>query len=239
MGGRGGNVSALVLSTVGTTALTNPYVDAITTGALRRWAKEDERRFVENAAQEGALAREIVRVWRIVGVKGAQVPAEIGSLARILEIPQLAIRKNDGSRFVFIASDTAVGKSCAHVDMLAFREIFGTCSCAPGVDGECPHIRRTYLPELQHRKAEAFARAAEGLLELIRGELRRYVGAPDTSGPHRGLFNITGGYKGVVPFATECCNTCKLTMAYIYEDSERLVFKAPNGITVDLDLPVE
>ena len=230
-------MSTLVLSTVGTTALTNPYVDAITTGALRRWAKEDERRFVENAAQECALAREIVRVWKIVGVKGAQVPAEIGSLARILKIPQLAIQKNDGSRFVFIASDTAVGKSCAHADMLAFREIFGTCSCIPGPDGDCPHIRRTHLPELQHRKAEDFARAAGGLLELIQGEWRRFAGAPDTSDQPWGLFNITGGYKGVVPFASECCNICDLPMAYIYEESEHLVFKAPRRATVDLNYP--
>jgi hypothetical protein len=232
-------VSTLILSTVGTTALTNPYVDAITTGALRRWAKEDERRFAENAASEQALAREIVRVWKIVGAKGAQVPAEIASLGRILKLETLAIGKDDGSRFVFIASDTTTSRSCAHANMLAFREIFKTCSCKPGADGECAHIRRTYLPELQHRNAEAFARAAEGLHGLAEEEQRRFACAPDASKPRWELFNLTGGYKGLIPFATECCNRLNLMMAYLYEESDCLIFKRPKQISALLDPAVQ
>jgi hypothetical protein len=224
-------VSALVLSTVGTTALNNKYVDNIRDGKLRSWAGQAEKSFIENPEAERLLASEVVRVWNIVHAKGSRVPAEIASLARA--IPYYGITQGDGSRFVFIASATAQGKSCARTNLHAFRQIFQTCTCSPEPDGNCEHIRWDYLKDLQHKDEKLFVRGARALRELMQYEVDNY--RPTGNVEVKRVFNITGSYKGLVPFVTEFCNELGFEIAYLYEESERLVIKKARSSVVEVE----
>ena len=217
-------MKALIVSTVGTTAFTNPYVDSIPANSLRRWAKQDARSFAVDGSLELALADEIVRVWGVVRGKGGQVPAEIASLASLLKWCE--VTPGDGSRFVFVASDTSQGKAAARVNLWAFRRIFKTCACAADDEGQCDHIMLEYLPGVQPKDHKKFAAGVKRLRDLLithRAELREGARSAD-----RLVMNVTGGYKGLIPWAAEYAGKLEFWVAYLYEESEHLIFKNPD-----------
>jgi len=221
-------MSTLVLTTVGTSALTNKYVDSIDDpklAKLKTWAKKSEDVFSGDPQYERELAEQIKNNWRILGGRGQKsVSAEIASLGRILEYYK--ILKDEGSRFVFLASDTKQGQSCARVNLLAFRSIFGTCSCEADADGRCSHIYCRCLDDIQHKDHERFAHGVNGFRARIETEKMNFLDG--RSERDLGLiFNMTGAYKGLAPWASDECKTQRFTMAYLYEDSERLIFKPP------------
>jgi hypothetical protein len=221
-------MKALIVSTVGTTAFTNPYVDSIPANNLRRWANQDARCFAADGILELALADEIVRVWGVVRGKGGQVPAEIASLAGLLGWCE--VTPGDGSRFVFVASDTSQGKAAARVNLLAFRRIFKMCACAADAEGQCAHIKLESLPGVQPKDHQKFAKGVKRLRDVMlthRAEFRE--GAPME---HRLVMNVTGGYKGLVPWAAEYARVLEFWVAYLYEESEHLIFKNPEADSV-------
>jgi len=218
-------MSALVISTVGTTAFTNRYVDNLTDRRLTQWAHE-ERHFVGNATNERKLADEVVALWRRVGSKGAVVPAEIGSLGRV--VARYEIRRDDGSRFLFLCSETERGKACGRVGVLAFRDIFNLCSCKPDEAGCCEHIEWDYLRYVQNKRPDQFWKGAHTLPVPMESAKRAYEASGATE-PRHLVFNMTGSYKGLVPFATEYCDRLKFEMVYLFEESDGLIFKMPDG----------
>src|SRR5947209_1735810 len=155
----------LIVSTAGTSTFTNRYVDFISRGELRKWAKQEPWGFQGNAAREHELAQEVKLVWDRVGTKGGKVPAEIGSLGRLFKYCEIGA--NDGSRFVFVASATEQGKAAARVCMRAFRAIFEPCACQATEDGQCVHVSWEFLPDVQPKDHERFARGVEGLRTLL------------------------------------------------------------------------
>ena len=189
-------MATLVLTTVGTTALTNGYVDR-QSPAVKRWAGAEEALFQRDAAHEDCLVQALVRNYDIAARQ--MVSAEIASLSLI--VAKYDIKLGDGSRFVFICSHTNRGMACAQVNARAFREIFKPCGCEHPMNGECgpdgDHVRIERLPGVQHRKVKEFQSSIEGLAEVVRREKDRFT---ETFPGTKRVFNITGAYKGLIPW---------------------------------------
>lgn len=217
---------ALIVSTTGTTAFTNPYAEQISEAKLRRWANQEARGFQGNAVWERELAGEIVRVWGRVGPKFGRVPAEISSLARLRAY--CGIDPGDGSRFVFVASATEEGKAAARVCLHACRLIFEPCACPEGEDGQCQHLFWEFLPNVQPYDHARFAVGVQSLRDLLIRHRRSF--REEDGGGHWLMLNITGGYKGVVPWATEYANELEFWLAYLYEESEHLILKKSRAL---------
>jgi hypothetical protein len=192
---------------------------------LTQWAHE-EKFFQGNPANEGKLAGEVVKLWEKVGWQGAVVPAEIASLARV--IPHREIKRGDGSGFLFLCSDTERGKACGRVNLLAFRRIFPLCSCTPDGEGLCKHVAWDYLKDVQHKKPHLFFEGAHTLLPRMERAMQEYA-ASGAAEPRKLVFNMTGSYKGLIPFATEYCDRLKFEMVYLFEESDALIFKMPDS----------
>jgi hypothetical protein len=100
-------------------------------------------------------------------------------------------------RIVFLASDTAVGLLCAHVNASLLHQFLfhPTCNCGVRFDDftngvACPAIRVRVVPGMEARR-----------LDTIYPYLHKLC-QEEAQGCHRVLFNITGGYKGSVPAIT-------------------------------------
>ena len=100
-------------------------------------------------------------------------------------------------RIVLLASDTAVGLFCAHVNASLLHQFLvrPACKCGARFDDftngpACPAVRVRVVPGMEARR-----------LETIYPHLEK-VCQKEAEGCGRIMFNITGGYKGAVPAIT-------------------------------------
>ena len=100
-------------------------------------------------------------------------------------------------RIVLLASDTAVGLFCAHVNASLLHQFLfhPACNCVTRFDDfpngtACPAIRVRVVPGMEARRLDTiYPRLQELCLE-------------EAQDCERVMFNITGGYKGAVPAIT-------------------------------------
>jgi len=223
-------MSHLVLSTVGTTTIENrQFVDNLVDGRLRAWAQTGEKNFIEDQPLARKLGDEIAKVWPHIQKTLTIVPAEIASLARIRA--HFGIQERDGSRFVFISSQTPRGKSCTWAVMHAFRQIFHPCDCSTDSLGACAHVDFHCLEGVQAKDYRRFTEGANGLAGLIAAERKSFTAANGDL-RERLIFNYTGSYKGLIPFATEACHEQQFIMAYLFEGAPFLFFKRPDSARI-------
>jgi hypothetical protein len=215
-------MSYLVITTVGTSALDCDKVTTITDNGLRSWAATKDEEFNEDVRMERALGDEVARLFE-AKVARNRLPAEIASLWLIRHHYQIA--RSDGSRFVFLSSQTAKGKSCAAAVAHAFRKIFPDCDCALA---ECPHVVLRCIEGVQHKDAQRFSQGVNVRLPAIIREEKTAFIAEHPGVEENMLFNFTGSYKGLIPFAAAHCTTYSFKMLYLFEDAKVLFLKEPN-----------
>ena len=221
-------MSYLVLTTVGTSAVDPEKVQRITNSELRIWANEKDEYFRENERMERLLGEHVARLFAL-NVQRKVLPAEIASLSLIRQ--HYKIEAGDDSRFVFLASETVKGRSCAAVVAHAFRKVFQLCTCAgPGL--ACAHIAIREVTGIQHKDPLGFSNGVNVRLpHIIEEEKTSFV----TNHPHdeqHMLFNFTGSYKGLIPYATALCDSYRFEMLYLFQDSPVLFLKKPRERTL-------
>ncbi|NJN66281.1 MAG: hypothetical protein HC884_06000 [Chloroflexaceae bacterium] len=141
-----------------------------------------------------ALREGLCAVWndarRDVNWKRNQSPAEIASLT------MMSLQRGD--RVVLVSSDTNAGQFCASMLHHGLATVpAGTCDARAfrPDDLEVPEV--VVLPGVETKDGSRFV--AEGLpqyMRLVAAERNRMHAERDTL-----HFNITGGYKGIIPFA--------------------------------------
>jgi hypothetical protein len=100
-------------------------------------------------------------------------------------------------RIVLLASDTAVGLFCAHVNASLLHEFLVRPACKCGnrfddfVNGStCASVRVRVVPGMEARRLDTIYPPLRDLCQR------------EAAGCERVMFNITGGYKGAVPAIT-------------------------------------
>ncbi|MBN1928138.1 MAG: hypothetical protein JW764_01130 [Chlorobiaceae bacterium] len=144
--------------------------------------------------------------------------AEIASLLKIIEC------QNEDVRIHLLATDTVLSRLAA--------ELIMEQTIKHPVTGEEVTIdfypKRDVITGLRIDNAEVFQ--TEGLHQFV----KRFAGLNSQYGPL--ILNVTGGYKGLIPYLTLIGQLHKVPVMYKFEESEALITIPQWPINFDLEL---
>lgn len=144
--------------------------------------------------------------------------AEIASLLKIIE------RQKAGVKIRLLATDTVPSRLAA--------ELIMEQTITHPVTGEKVTVdfypERDVITGLRINNAEVFQ--TEGLHQFV----KRFAGLNKQYGPL--ILNVTGGYKGLIPYLTLIAQLHKVPVMYKFEDSEALITIPQWPINFDLEL---
>ena len=127
-----------------------------------------------------------------------------------------------GDRVVLLATDSAPGRICSEANKKVIETVYG-------VD-----VTVERIPGLQVYDAKRLRE--EGLKNLVRIVLDRYLDNDQIRYSYDTLINPTGGYKGIVPFLTVLGMLYGKKAIYLFEFSEELIELPPLPLTFDYDI---
>lgn len=220
-----GNMSKLVITTVGTSILSKS--DILCPSGYTNDIKE---------LIEGKPLRENIRghftdesVKKIIESFRNERPnkylsAEIASLKAFKYNKELGFSNED--IIALFSTDTEDGKFCAEVNKKVLDKL-GWCN----VLGP---IVITGLKTKKTKEAENISQSFKDAgLNTLKKEVENLLSSQNY--PHK-YFNITGGFKAVIPFATVLAIEKGMSLMYLYEESDDLiVIKLPSIIKRSFD----
>jgi putative CRISPR-associated protein (TIGR02619 family) len=143
---------------------------------------------------------EVLSLGPVDAESASQISAEMTSTGFLAAHPQAGFGgwfDPARVRIVFLASDTAIGLFCAHVNASLLHQFLchPQCGCRTRFDDftngtTCPAIRVRVVPGMEARR-----------LDTINAHIKQLC-QEEADGCKRVMFNITGGYKGAVPAIT-------------------------------------
>jgi putative CRISPR-associated protein (TIGR02619 family) len=119
-----------------------------------------------------------------------------------------------------LASDTLDGLAAAEAVVRVVAEMLGAKGRVRSIEG------------LQVSEANRFRQS--GIRNLIEVVLRE-IGAARAGGTDRVVFNVTGGFKGVMPYLTMLGMLNEIETIYVYDNSEVLIRLPPLPMRFDHD----
>jgi len=196
-----------VITTVGTSLFTNynercafikPHYDVLKKSLHREW-NDQQVRILQ--------IRNNRKFTQWISGHFADSCAEISSLMKIVESEQ------DDVQVRLLATDTVLSRLAA--EMIAVQNI------PHPVDGKTVSIQfdsiKDVINGLQVDNAELFE--ADGLQCLV----QRLIDIQGNAGGGKHILNITGGYKGLIPYLTLIGQINKIPAFYLYEESEKII----------------
>ncbi len=154
-------------------------------------------------------------------IKNTNASAEIKSICKIVE-------ESEGTKFkiYLLCSDTAIGMSAGHL-VKAFFEGYK-------IDGKKIAIEKLqYIKGLQVDSADTFE--DEAVLDLIEKVDSIIRDETEKINKENVIFNISGGYKALLPIMTIVGQLESIPLNYIYEDSDQLITIGNMPINFDWD----
>lgn len=124
---------------------------------------------------------------------------------------------NENDVIVLLATDTVDGKFCAEVNKKVLDSLKWCKIEGPSTIKGCKTRETTPDEDI----AKNFVDAG---LNNLRNEVERILRS-NTFDPR--YFNITGGFKGIIPFATILAFEKRMSMMYLYETSSDLIIIDP------------
>jgi len=241
-------MAKLILVTVGTSALFNEYSEwQYDSNDDKRWEKPEE--LIEclemevrvgthnNEDSEYQHQKEQVLDYLKSNLqtyydskKGLDtLSAELASLLAMHK--DLSIGNiTDEDKIVLLHSDTADGKLCAETNAEVIQSICANVLVRPLVGirvqpitpGE--DIRRSFVIRGLNSIQNEVRQAVVNFQEEYGEDIPCYM-------------NITGGYKGMLPFTTVLALSYDLTLVYLYEESEKIIWIKPSYLQKHINHP--
>lgn len=144
--------------------------------------------------------------------------AEIASLRVFKNNEELGISKDDV--IALLSTDTEEGKLCATINKKVLDEE-GWCQNVP--DPIVIEGLRTRKVNDDENISEIFKNAG---LNKLKDKVEKLLKSPNFNVTHN-YFNITGGFKAVIPFATIIAFEKGMSLMYLYEESDDLILIEP------------
>ena len=205
-----------IISTVGTSLFAN-YIEWSENDIKNRQSINKELKAIETlaAAAEYSFSQKqafdsikaSVENWLNSDSEKKDYSAEISSIKKFVEEKNLS---KDDFQLYFIATDTALSKLAMELIMNYFKEKFGTKDVVSGKVAE----------GLRLNNKDAYE--SEGFNNLL-----RIIDEIKMQGNERLVFNISGGYKGIIPYMTIYAQLIKANIFYLYEDASDII-EIPN-----------
>ena len=188
-------MSRVLFVTVGTSAITAEGLGVNVGGFLNL---TEEEKLERSGALRPKLTEAHLTFWRHLPERQPQVlhyrdtSAELVTTLGLMGSAEVEpdFFKTEGNKIVLLASNTAEGELAAHVNADVLHEMLlgSKCDCA-GVLRTC---RRVLVEVIRGMEP---AKHFENLLDGLTEKVRPYEGA-------KAAFNVTGGFKGVIPYIT-------------------------------------
>jgi len=160
----------------------------------------------------------------------SKLSAEVASLLAMGKEPSIgAITKED--KIILLHSDTVDGKLCAEVN----GEVICACICNNTIIKSLIGIRvqpRDKGEDIRQIFVNQGLNSLQTEVKNATEAFRREHGQDASC-----YFNITGGYKGVLPFTTVLALNFNLTLVYLYEKSERIIWIKKSYLNGKINVP--
>lgn len=135
--------------------------------------------------------------------------AELGSLLAMKREGKLSGNPADNYIFLF-HSETVAGKLCAEVVAESIRNASGDCQMV----SQPNQVQIQQVNGLRVDNADTFKNSLENLDRMVSNSLQ------DNSTYY---FNITGGFKALIPFATVIAWDHNMKICYLFDKAEKLI----------------
>lgn len=205
-----------IITTVGTSLITN-YLDK--SGDIDEYRQYKDYLWNKSLSDTNDLPIGLLGSWyekignSIESYKNSENVFKLS--AEMTSFDKLKLNSED--KVVLFCSETVDGKFCADVLEKMIKELWFV------------QVEIVVVSGLQATDAEKFQR--EGLVNLLR-KLILQLNNDKYSNP---VLNITGGYKGVIPYVTILGMIEKVPIKYIFEDSNQIISIPILPLTYEVD----
>jgi len=204
-----------VITTVGTSLFTNYLEDSTNIKTDYDYVKDKRHREWEKCLQRADRIRQSVAEW--LEEAGENASAEVKSLLKLRKA------EKDHLEVYLLATDTVTSRLACEIIKAAFeKNVFNTGQDIKVYFNEMQDV----ITGLQMENYAEFVKT--GAPQFVR-RINKLV-ENDFNGT---IFNISGGYKGLIPFMTIMAQVNNCDVVYIYEDSDTLIKIPRVPITVD------
>lgn len=228
-------MSKLILVTVGTSALFSEYSDWKNGSNDRYW--DDSEELIEeleteplneedteyNHQKQQVLARlkKELNIYYANDEQGLdKLSAELASLLAMHKEPSIGNITNE-DKIILLHSDTVDGRLCAEANVEVIQSFCTDTTIRPllGI--------RVQPSASDENIRDSFVNRG---LNSIQNEVKQAVKNFSTQHGNAAAcyLNITGGYKGVLPFTTVLAHNYNLHLVYLYEKSQQIIWIAPS-----------
>jgi putative CRISPR-associated protein (TIGR02619 family) len=206
-------MAKIVITTVGTSLLEKTGLEKV-----KGWLSQKRKADIDNLLKGTAIGQQekdkTVEEY-LVKVKNLEdYPGEISSLKR------MKLNK-DADRVKLLFSDTPEGAFCARAIALYIQKDLAICDYSKDIKK---------IDDLEVKKPQSFLKGLENLISL----LEKIKDEVEKEG-NEIVINITGGYKGIIPFISFFAEEHQKKIYYLYQDSD-LIEILPNRIVTSTDL---
>lgn len=140
--------------------------------------------------------------------------AELASLRMFKKNEELGLSKDDV--IALLSTDTEEGKFCADVNKNVLDK-----------SGWCNVLEPTILTGLKTKRTKENEKISQSFIDAGLKKLKEEVEKLLSKEYKNKYFNITGGFKGVIPFATCLAIEKGINLIYLYEESDDLIVIKP------------
>lgn len=208
-------MSKLIITTVGTSVISNElypkefnnYINELTNGKPLR---DEIKRIVTDRTVEK------INLSVITNLPKNMLSAEISSIKAFKFNKDLGLSKDDDVIALF-STDTEDGKFCAEVNKKVLEKL-----------GWCKVLETITITGLKTKKIKENEDISKNFKEVGLKKLKEEIDKLlENSKYKQQYFNITGGYKAIVPFATILAFEKGMSLLYLYEESDDLILIKP------------
>ncbi|OPX19808.1 MAG: hypothetical protein BZ151_07345 [Desulfobacca sp. 4484_104] len=136
--------------------------------------------------------------------------AELGSLLAMKRQGDMLDNNPANNQIILLHTDTIEGQLCAEV----LEQTIENTAAGKAALASQAQVKR--IDSLSVEKPETFKTGLENLKTLVQTWCRENPNG-------KKIFNITGGYKGVIPYATILAWDFNMLVCYLYEGSKELI----------------
>lgn len=218
-------MSRLIITTVGTSLITNECYPKEYENEIKAIKTRGE---INNVSQ--IISKTAENINSMIQIRESSgmfrdLPAEIASLLLFKDSKDLGLNNDDV--ILLLSTDTSDGKFCADVIKGVIDKVkWCTVRGPETIKGLITHYKTiTYDKDEKNITTLFVEEGRKNLKVIIDKELKNnsYISK---------YFNITGGYKGIIPFSTILAFENKMSLVYLYEENNDLiVIPAPERFT--------
>lgn len=190
-----------IITTVGTSIFTNLTKDGENEKIARKYEDLKEIRFSDWEKNKPTIETLRSLVNTVIKKRGEKASAEIESILKIAKGEKVIIH--------LLATDTILSVLAAEIIKDWFK------------DKQTVHFNAQYGQDvIQNLQVENLTDFKVGLTNLV---TRFYSIVQQYYNPNDYILNITGGYKGLIPFVTILGQITKISIQYKFEDTEGII----------------